>query len=342
MNKIIVYEHINFEGLSKEFTSNVSNLVEHFFNDTISSLKVIGNPWVAYTDINFSGSQAVYEEGEYNRVNPNDSISSLEMITDDLTNPQITLYEHSAYRGSSIVLTCETNLAYGSFNDTASSHKVQRGAWVLYEHSNRGGAMMVARASCDVPKYGWFNDKVSHVRPLNPGRSIITAEVLWGQKEEHVSSVVIDILDGRNDTDHEQNFSTELDQEYEQAVTDTFSFRNESSISVGANFEVNVGLVKAESSLTLSNTFTVEKGSSNTRTEKKAVRVSLPAKIPPHTKLTCISFLLDQMYTKLPSHSILYNIPLQSGVLERKKEQIHEYRSNSGNSINAEFKEQKI
>uniref|UniRef100_A0AAY5EUI6 Beta/gamma crystallin 'Greek key' domain-containing protein n=1 Tax=Electrophorus electricus TaxID=8005 RepID=A0AAY5EUI6_ELEEL len=91
MNKIIVYEHINFEGLSKEFTSNVSNLVEHFFNDTISSLKVIGNPWVAYTDINFSGSQAVYEEGEYNRVNPNDSISSLEMITDDLTNPQITL-----------------------------------------------------------------------------------------------------------------------------------------------------------------------------------------------------------------------------------------------------------
>uniref|UniRef100_A0A4W4E073 Beta/gamma crystallin 'Greek key' domain-containing protein n=1 Tax=Electrophorus electricus TaxID=8005 RepID=A0A4W4E073_ELEEL len=136
VSKIIVYEHINFEGLSKEFTSNVSNLVEHFFNDTISSLKVIGNPWVAYTDINFSGSQAVYEEGEYNRVNPNDSISSLEMITDDLTNPQITLYEHSFTSNVS-------NLVEHFFNDTISSLKVIGNPWVAYTDINFSGSQAV-------------------------------------------------------------------------------------------------------------------------------------------------------------------------------------------------------
>uniref|UniRef100_A0A4W4E0S3 Beta/gamma crystallin 'Greek key' domain-containing protein n=1 Tax=Electrophorus electricus TaxID=8005 RepID=A0A4W4E0S3_ELEEL len=143
MNKIIVYEHINFEGLSKEFTSNVSNLVEHFFNDTISSLKVIGNPWVAYTDINFSGSQAVYEEGEYNRVNPNDSISSLEMITDDLTNPQITLYEHSHinFEGLSKEFTSNvSNLVEHFFNDTISSLKVIGNPWVAYTDINFSGS----------------------------------------------------------------------------------------------------------------------------------------------------------------------------------------------------------
>ncbi|XP_076840088.1 epidermal differentiation-specific protein-like [Brachyhypopomus gauderio] len=334
MNKIIVYEHINFQGLSKEFTANVPNLVVHNFNDTISSLKVIGNPWVMYADINFSGPQTVYEEGEYSRVEPNDMISSMEMITDDLANPQITLYEHSEFRGKSIILTCETNLGYGNFNDTASSHKVQRGVWVLYQHSNRCGAMMVARASRDMPNYGWFNDKVSHVRPLLPGRSIITSEVLWGQKQEQVKSVVIDVLSGQNDTDHEQTFSTELNRVYEESDTDTFTFTNDSSISVGSKFELNVGVMKAESSLSLTNTFTVEKGKSNTRKKVNGVRVTLPAKIPPHTKLT-VNVVRKEVDMKVP-----VKLTITTG--SHSKVEYGEYRSMSGSSINAEFKQEKI
>uniref|UniRef100_A0A3B1JHH9 Beta/gamma crystallin 'Greek key' domain-containing protein n=1 Tax=Astyanax mexicanus TaxID=7994 RepID=A0A3B1JHH9_ASTMX len=147
---IIIYEHINFQGMSKEFTSSVPNLVSENFNDCISSLKVIGEPWVAYEHTNFQGSQYVYEEGEYATLDRND----------------ITLYEHTNYRGRSLVFTTETNLCYGNFNDVASSHKVQRGVWVLYEHINRSGAQLVARASRDMPEYGWFNDRVSHLRPL--------------------------------------------------------------------------------------------------------------------------------------------------------------------------------
>ncbi|XP_066526989.1 epidermal differentiation-specific protein-like [Hoplias malabaricus] len=171
MSKIIVSEHCNFKGKSREFTSSVPNLVQQDVNDCISSLKVIGNPWVVHQHVNYSGAQYVYEEGEYPSVECNDCFSSLQLVTEDLKNPQITLYEHVNYQGKSLILTTETSLASSGFNDVASSHKVQRGVWVLYEHSNRGGGYMVARASRGMPNYPAFNDRVSHVRPLKPGKA---------------------------------------------------------------------------------------------------------------------------------------------------------------------------
>ncbi|XP_036447336.1 epidermal differentiation-specific protein-like [Colossoma macropomum] len=334
MNKIIVYENANFQGLSREFTSSVLNLVKEDFNDCISSLKVIGNPWVVYSDRDFRGSQFVYEEGEYPRVEFNDQISSLEVVTEDLMYPQITLYEHDNYRGRTLVLTTETNLLYGSFHDLASSHKVQRGAWVLYEHINRAGAQMVARASRDVPNYGWFNDRVSHVRPLKPGKPIIKSEILWDKKEEHVKSVTIDSICGLNKGEHEQSFSTELFKEYTASVTDSFSFSNATQITWGTSFSVDVGVMKGEQNFSFSNTFTVEKGSSNTRTERKSIQITLPTKIAPHTKLT-VNVLRKEVDVKVP-----VKLTIQTG--SNSSVEFGEYRCQSGNSITAEFKEEKI
>ncbi|XP_036448410.1 epidermal differentiation-specific protein-like [Colossoma macropomum] len=334
MSKIIVYEHFHFKGISREFTSSVSNLIQENFNDCISSLKVIGNPWVAYSDINFSGNQEIYEEGEYARVEHNDCISSLEMVTEDLTDPQITLYEHVNYQGRSIVLKNETNLCHGSFNDIASSHKVQRGAWVLYEHINRHGAKMVARASRDVPSYGWFNDRLSHVRPLKPGRPTITAEVLWDKKEEHVKSVILDSVCGLNHGECEQSFSTELCREYEGSVTDSFSFSNATEITIGTSFSVNVFGIEAGLNSSLSNTFTVEKGSSNTRTEKKRVQISLPATVPPCSKLT-VNVVRKEVDVKVP-----VKLTITTG--SHSRDEFGEYRCQSGNSITTEYKEDKI
>ncbi|XP_036448082.1 epidermal differentiation-specific protein-like [Colossoma macropomum] len=332
MNKIIIYENAVFQGISKEFTSSVSNLAQENFNDCISSLKVIGNPWVAYSDVNFSGNQEIYEEGEYARVEHNDSISSLEVLTEDLTNPQITLYEDADYKGRSIVLKDETNLWYGSFNNVASSHKVQRGAWVLYEHADRRGAKMVARASCDVPVYDSFNDRVSHVCPLKPGRPTVTAEVLWDKKEEHVKSVTIDSICGLNCGEREESFSTELYREYEGSVTDSFSFGNATQITWGMKFSVDVEQMKGNHNL--SNTFTVEKGSSNTRTEKKSVRISLPATVPPRTKFT-VNVVRKEVDVKVP-----VKLTITAGSLSMNE--FGEYRCQSGNSITTEYIEDKI
>ncbi|XP_062872171.1 epidermal differentiation-specific protein-like [Trichomycterus rosablanca] len=170
VNRIVVYEHSNFQGRSKEFKLDAPDLMAEDFNDNISSIKVFGNPWLAYTDCLFKGAQYIYEAGEYPVMDINDSISSLQLVKDDLANPQITLYEYPNYGGRCVVLTSETNLSPFNFNDTACSHKVQGGVWVLSEHENRGGAKIIAKAGEAVDKYDWWNKKVSHVRPLKAGK----------------------------------------------------------------------------------------------------------------------------------------------------------------------------
>ncbi|NXU54697.1 EDSP protein, partial [Turnix velox] len=174
MGKIIVYEHANFQGYSKEFTRDVTNLKNADWNDCISSVKVIGQPWVAYEHVDFTGRLIVFEEGEHSFVGKelNDKISSLQLITDDLHHPQITLYEHDQYRGKSRVIREPTNLARGNDNDIMSSHKVQKGAWLLCEHSDGSGIRYIARERENLPNYKAINlnDKLSFLRPLLPGK----------------------------------------------------------------------------------------------------------------------------------------------------------------------------
>ncbi|NWS73364.1 EDSP protein, partial [Crotophaga sulcirostris] len=173
MGKIIVYEHANFQGYSKEFTYDIANLKDVDWNDCVSSVKVIGQPWVAYEHCNYTGQLLVFEEGQHAYVGDkmNDKITSLQLITENLHNPQITLYEHVNYQGKSRVIREATNLARGYDNDTISSHKVQRGVWLLCEHSDGSGFRYIAREHEHLPHYGaiHFNDKLSFLRPLRPG-----------------------------------------------------------------------------------------------------------------------------------------------------------------------------
>ncbi|NWX34126.1 EDSP protein, partial [Notiomystis cincta] len=174
MGKIIIYQHVKFQGLSKEFTTDAPNLAAIGWNDIVSSVKVIGQPWVAYEHVEYKGQFLVFEEGEYDTVGKdmNDKISSLQLIPEDLHNPQITLYEHVEYKGRSRMVREATDLAGGEDDDVVSSHKVQKGVWLLCENSDGSGPRYIAREHEDVPNYTEikFNDKLSFLRPLRPGR----------------------------------------------------------------------------------------------------------------------------------------------------------------------------
>ncbi|NXA05849.1 EDSP protein, partial [Sapayoa aenigma] len=173
MGKITIFEHANFQGLFKQLTTDIANLKDIDWNDTVSSVRVTGQPWVAYEHANYTGKFLVLEEGDHEFVGKkmNDKISSLRMITEDLHHPQITLYEHADYQGKSKIVTEATNLGAGHDNDTTSSHKVQSGAWLLCEHSDGSGFQYLAREHENLPNYKEikFNDKLSFLRPLRPG-----------------------------------------------------------------------------------------------------------------------------------------------------------------------------
>uniref|UniRef100_A0A672Q312 Beta/gamma crystallin 'Greek key' domain-containing protein n=1 Tax=Sinocyclocheilus grahami TaxID=75366 RepID=A0A672Q312_SINGR len=143
--------------------NNVRDLEERGFNNVISSLKVIGAPWVAYDDQNFAGKQRVFQEGEYATLDDKGRFSSLKMIIDDLNNPEIQLFEHVHYQGRSVTLYKETNLHDIDFSDIASSHKVKGGVWVLYEHVNRQGSQLISFPGEEIPSYFplSFNDELN-------------------------------------------------------------------------------------------------------------------------------------------------------------------------------------
>ncbi|XP_038267615.1 epidermal differentiation-specific protein-like [Dermochelys coriacea] len=324
INKIIVYEHADFEGLSREFTSDVPDLHELDFGDCICSLRVVGQPWIAYTAPKYEGDVYALEEGEYRTVEKNKAFSALRLVSHDLADPQITLYEEPDYAGQSKVVTEETNLTYGYFNDRVSSHVVQRGVWLLYKHPDRGGWYHIAWPGERLPDYKLelgFHNCLSHLRPLAPGRPAVTAHILWDQRKvEDERDVLIDEIVGVNATDLEQTFTTCSSREYVTTTLQSFRFSNATSLRAGLSFTVAVEA---------SNVFTVEKGRSESSTRRDRVEVLLPAKIPPRTQLT-IHVVSKETTVSVP-------VELTISQNERIKTELGEYRCVSGRIISTKY-----
>lgn len=323
MNKIIVYEHANFEGLRKEFTSDVPDLHSMDFGDCISSLKVIGQPWLAFSDSAYKGLAHAYEEGEYNCIGQSDSISSLQLVSEDLEHPQITLFDKPDFEGASKIITEETNLLYGYFNDKASSHVVQKGVWLLYEHANRKGWQYVAREGDKLSNYEsafHFSKKCSHVYPLKGGRATITSNILWDSKKvESEREVVIDEIKGVNNTDFEQTFTTTTSKIYESATSHRFKLKT-SGLKVDESFYLSIDP---------STNLLVEKGSMDSTVTIDKIEVIMPANIPPHSELNI----------RVIRKVVTASVPVELTIMKngKSKTECGEYRSVSGSNISARY-----
>ncbi|KAJ1122289.1 hypothetical protein NDU88_000784 [Pleurodeles waltl] len=334
MNTITVYEHPNFQGLRRTYRADVPNLADENFGDCISSMKVVGQPWLIYEHPNYQGWCIALEEGDHPATEINDKASSLKLITEDLTNPKITVYEHPNASGNQTVLTQETNLIFGNMGDKISSHRVQKGTWLLYEHPNRGGRFIVAKTGeylanyCDVG----MNDQVSHVYPLRPGKESVIATLLWDKKKiESEKNIQVDQYVYINNTDIEQEYTATSCKEYEKYVSHSFEFSNETSIKVGLSFALK-GVVNIEAEA--SNTFKVKKDQAESFTTRKKAELSLPVKVPPRTKTT-ISFMCKE---------IMFSVPVELKILRGSKTVIEygTYHCESGTDISIDLQSDTI
>ncbi|XP_072892619.1 epidermal differentiation-specific protein-like [Hemitrygon akajei] len=170
MSKIILYDELDFNGSHKEFADNISDLADEIFSDAARSLKVHGQHWVAYTEAKFRGKFKVFGQGDHESLGELDQkIRSLRLVKEDLKNPEIILYEHVDYQGSSRSIEETVNdLTRAGFNDLVSSHKVKQGVWILYQDMNLTGERLITFKGDQWPNYvplGW-NDKLSSLKPL--------------------------------------------------------------------------------------------------------------------------------------------------------------------------------
>ncbi len=138
--KVILYEHINFQGRQLELTSDIPCLVNKAFNDHTSSIRIINlqssqssqssqvqQKPTFYEHCNYEGRNWNLDVGDYSWVEnagiPNDLISSVKVPP----GIQVTLYEHSNFDGRQLILTNDTPCLVGqSFNDHTSSIRVKR------------------------------------------------------------------------------------------------------------------------------------------------------------------------------------------------------------------------
>ncbi|XP_038618750.1 epidermal differentiation-specific protein-like [Tachyglossus aculeatus] len=246
MNKIIVFDQPGFRGLSEEFTHDIPDLRDVYFDKAISSLKVVGQPWLAFDHVAFRGSVLAFEEGEYSSVGLDDQISSLQLVREDLEDPQITLYEDTALLVPLPPIKKEANISHKDFGKV-SGHSIQRGE------------------KC--PDYAstlFWKPWLQCVRPLRPGRPVITAEILWEKKKmERERSQVVNLLVGANFTDVAQTYTSTFSEELEVCTTHAFNFEDSGELKVGTRFTV-----KVETSLNV----TVEVGKTQSITTKNKVQ----------------------------------------------------------------------
>ncbi|XP_072048008.1 beta-crystallin B3-like [Amphiura filiformis] len=169
--KIIIYEHVDFQGDSRELTADTSNLTSVGLNDKVSSIKVYGSVWAGYEHADYKGRQYILEEGNYPNwgcwQGSNDQLSSLKKLK--MNPPNITLYQHTNYGGTALSLQCPANdLRSHQFNDQASSIKVLNGIWILYEHIDFTGRQYIVTKG-DYPNWDQWrgaNDQISSLRPV--------------------------------------------------------------------------------------------------------------------------------------------------------------------------------
>ncbi|KAM4049279.1 gamma-crystallin M2-like [Anomaloglossus baeobatrachus] len=114
----------------------------------VKSIKVFVGIWIMFSEANYKGDIAVYQEGEYGCGIRIKNIGSIRILPCGLENHVITAYPYTDYKGDSQVLRKDL---YKKLDVLFLSHEVQKGVWLLYDDYEYKGNRIVSIIGDKVP-----------------------------------------------------------------------------------------------------------------------------------------------------------------------------------------------
>jgi len=179
--EIIVYADAYYSGASRHYSGDVRDFANEGFNDRISSIRVVSGFWTVCTDANFYG-RCQNVSGDISNLEStglNDRISSIRLESggggsggwgQGSYRDGIVLYDDTNYRGREVAIDEDApNLGQYSFNDRATSLRVEGGTWEICQDGNYGGRCQIVDG--DVASLSTFNmnNTISSVRRVGGG-----------------------------------------------------------------------------------------------------------------------------------------------------------------------------
>ncbi|XP_074959348.1 very large A-kinase anchor protein isoform X1 [Phalacrocorax aristotelis] len=162
--KIIIYEKTHFGGWSKEFSENISSVLDLFGNEEefqeIGSIRVIGGIWVAYDKERYKGHQYLLEEGDYEDRRSwggaDSALLSFRFLQADFIESSVALFESDDEDGKALDIVNEEipDLEQAGFGPETRSILVRSGVWVAYQQKYFCGEQYVLEKG----KYKCFFD----------------------------------------------------------------------------------------------------------------------------------------------------------------------------------------
>ena len=192
--QVTLFEQEGYQGESFTTSRTVDNLERRGFNDSASSVVVVGERWEACEDQRFNGRCVVLRPGKYpsldamglsNRITSVRAVSRNARIDDRRyapapapvmapTAPQITFYEKEGLSGRSFTTGRQiNNFNRFGFNDSASSAVVVGERWEVCEDVRFNGQCVVLRQG-NYPSLRamGLNNRISSVRMLDRNERI--------------------------------------------------------------------------------------------------------------------------------------------------------------------------
>ncbi|XP_028316839.1 uncharacterized protein crybg2 isoform X2 [Gouania willdenowi] len=141
-DEIILYSEPDFLGDCHVFDQNQEALPEKLLT---KSCRVVSGSWVLYEEKQHSGNMFVLSEGDYPNLTsmgcpPGGTIRSARVVPMMFSVPSISLFGLECLEGREITTSTEiVSMVEEGFNNHIMSLRVNRGCWVLCEHSNYRG-----------------------------------------------------------------------------------------------------------------------------------------------------------------------------------------------------------